>query len=144
MREPILTGIRKVTRKIHGAMSATVPLALSVFAMSANADPLQIVGYSGYLGEWELTAAVTQEGSSADVRYSGAPLMKHVGLYTQEGPEEKSGKIRIRMPPSSSQLEATLWIDGVECSYKGILADFYSGNMNCTGRAAVPLKLWVK
>ncbi len=144
MREPILTGIRKVTRKIHGAMSATVPLALSVFAMSANADPLQIVGYSGYLGEWELTAAVTQEGSSADVRYSGAPLMKHVGLCTQEGPEEKSGKIRIRMPPSSSQLEATLWIDGVECSYKGILADFYSGNMNCTGRAAVPLKLWVK
>ena len=144
MREPILTGIRKVTRKIHGAMSATVPLALSVFAMSANADPLQIVGYSGYLGEWELTAAVTQEGSSADVRYSGAPLMKQVGLCTQEGPEEKSGKIRIRMPPSSSQLEATLWIDGVECSYKGILADFYSGNMNCTGRAAVPLKLWVK
>jgi hypothetical protein len=70
--------------------------------------------------------------------------MKHVGLCTQEGPEEKSGKIRIRMPPSSSQLEATLWIDGVECSYKGILADFYSGNMNCTGRAAVPLKLWVK
>jgi hypothetical protein len=125
-------------------MSATVPLALTVLATSASADPLQIVGYSGYLGEWELTAAVTQEGSSADVRYSGALLMKHVGLCTQEGPEEKSGKIRIRMPPLSSQLEAMLWIDGVECSYKGILADFYSGNMNCTGRAAVPLKLWVK
>jgi hypothetical protein len=129
---------------MHGAMSVIVPLALSVFATSANADSLQIVGYSGYLGEWELTATVTQEGSSADNRYSGALLMKHVGLCTQEGPEEKSGKIRIQMPLSSSQLEATLWADGVECSYKGILTDFYSGNMNCTGRAAVPLKLWVK
>jgi hypothetical protein len=70
--------------------------------------------------------------------------MKHVGLCTQEGPEEKSGKIRIRMPASSSQLEATLWVDRAECSYRGVLTDFYSGNMNCTGRETVPLKLWVK
>ena len=136
-------------RKVHGALAVTASLALSVLVTSANAEPLQIIGYSGYLGEWELTAAVTPEGSSADNRYSGALQMKHVGLCTQEGPEEKSGKIRIRMSPSSSQpassqLEATLWIDGVECSYKGILADFYSGSMNCAGRAAVPLKLWVK
>ncbi len=144
MREPISIRIRKITRKIRGAMSVTVPLALSVFVTSANADPLQIVGYSGYLGEWELTATVTEEGSSADNRYSGVLQMKHVGLCTQEGPEEKSGKIRIRLPPSSSQLDATLWVDGVECSYKGFLADFYSGNMNCTGQAGVPLKLWVK
>ena len=144
MREPISTRIRKVTRKIRGAMSVTVPLALGVLVTSANAEPLQIFGYSGDLGEWELTAAVTPEGSSADTRYSGVLQMKHVGLCTQEGPEEKSGKIRIRLPPSSSQLEATLWVDGVECSYKGILADFYSGNMNCTGQTGVPLKLWVK
>jgi hypothetical protein len=144
MREPISTSIRKVTRKMHRALSVTAPLALSVLVTSANADPLQIIGYSGYLGEWELTAAVTPDGSSADNRYSGALQMKHVGLCTQDGPEEKSGKIRIRMPPSSSQLEATLSVDGVECSYKGILTDFYSGNLNCAGQTAVPLKLWVK
>ena len=50
MRELISTGIRKVTQKIHGAMSVTVPLALSVLVTSANADPLQIIGYSSYLG----------------------------------------------------------------------------------------------
>ena len=44
--------------------------------------------------------------------------MKHVGLCTQDGPEEKSGKILIRMPPSASPLEATLWVDGAECSYR--------------------------
>jgi hypothetical protein len=144
MRAPIWTGIRKVTRKTCDAMSVTVPLALSVLVTSANADSLQIVGYSGYLGEWELTASVTEEGSSADKRYSGALLMKHVGLCTQEGPEEKSGEISIRMPRSSSQIEATLWVDSVECSYRGILTDFYSDSMTCTGREAVPLKLWLK
>jgi len=141
MHELISTGIRKVTRNIHSAMSVIVPLALNVLVTSANADSLQIVGYSGHLGEWELTAAVTEESSSADKRYSGALLMKHVGLCTQEGPEEKTGKISIRMP--GPELEGTLWVDGAECSYRGILTDFYSGSMNCTGREAVPLKLWV-
>lgn len=144
MRARISASNRNLTRKILGAMLVTVPLALGVLVIPADADPLQIVGYSGYLGEWELTATVTEESSSADKRYSGALLMKHVGLCSQDGPEEKSGKISIRMPNSSSQLEAVLWVDGVECSYRGISTDFYSGSMNCTGRAAVPLKLWVK
>lgn len=144
MRAPISTGIRKVPRKTHGATSVMVPLALSVLVTPANADLLQIVGYLGYLGEWELTASITEEGSSADKRYSGALLMKHVGLCTQDGPEEKTGKISVRMPRSSSQLEATLWVDSAECSYRGILTDFYSGSMTCTGREAVPLKLWLK
>jgi hypothetical protein len=143
MRAPISTG-NKVSHKMHGAILVMAPLALTMLAVCANADPLQIVGYSGYLGEWELTATVTEESSSADKRYSGALLMKHVGICTQEGPEEKNGKISIRMPRSSSNLEATLWIDGVECSYRGISSDFYNGSMSCSGRPAVPLKLWVK
>jgi hypothetical protein len=144
MREPISTGIRKVALKMLSVKSMTVLLLLGMLVTSANADPLQIFGYSGDLGEWELTAAVTPEGSSADNQFSGALLMKHVGLCTQEGPEEKTGKIRIRMLPSSSQLEARLWVDGSECSYRGVLTDFYIGRLNCTGQKTVPLKLWVK
>jgi hypothetical protein len=144
MRALILMRISKLKRKLHFAMWLTAPLWVGVLTTSADADSLQIVGYSGHLGEWELTATVTEESSSADKRYSGALLMKHVGLCTQDGPEEKSGHISIRMPKSSSQLEATLRLDGVECSYRGIAKDFYSGTMNCTGREAVPLKLWVQ
>ena len=47
MREPISTGIRKVALKMHSAISMTVPLLLGMLVTSANADPLQIVGYSG-------------------------------------------------------------------------------------------------
>jgi hypothetical protein len=144
MRAPISTGIREATRKTRAAIWAACVLAFGLLATTARADPLQIVGYAGYLGEWELTATVTEEGSSAPAQYSGALSMKHVGLCSQEGPEEKAGRMQIRMASSSARLQATLWLDGLECSYTGIRNDFYSGTMNCAGRETVPLKLWVK
>ena len=123
---------------------ALLPLLLSLIAAPATADSLQIVGYSGYLGEWELTATVKQDGSAAPKGYSGPFSMKHVGLCTQDGPEERSGEIRVQMSPSSSRVDATLLVDGVECGYQGVLSDFYSGTMKCSGRESVPLKLWIK
>jgi hypothetical protein len=123
---------------------AVLLLALILLATPAGADPLQLVGYSGYLGEWELTATMTADGSTTPNGYSGPLSIKHVGLCTQDGPEEKSGKIRVQMMPSESRIEATLWVDGVECSYQGILSDFYTGIMDCSGRERVPLKLWIK
>jgi hypothetical protein len=118
-------------------------LALILPAAPAAADALQLVGYSGYLGEWELTAAQTEDGSTTPKGYSGPLSMKHVGLCTQDGPEEKSGKIRVEMVPSESRIKATLWVDGVECGYQGVLSDFYTGTMDCSGRERVPLKLWI-
>jgi len=112
--------------------------------LPAAAASLEIVGYSGLLGEWELTATVTEDGSDTPKNYSGPLSMKHVGLCTQDGPEEKSGNLRVQMLPSSPQMEATLLMDGVECRYRGVLSDFYSGTMSCPGREAVPLKLWIK
>lgn len=135
---------RNIARKTHVALSAILLLAWSLPATSAKADSLQILGYSGYLGEWELTATVAEEGSSAARQYSGPLSMKHVGLCTQDGPEERTGKIHIRMAPSSARLQATLWVDGLECDYTGNLTDVYSGTMSCPGREAVPLKVWVK
>ena len=68
--------------------------------------------------------------------------MTHVGICTQDGPEQKTGEIRLRL--SGVRLSATLLLAGVECTYSGQLSDFYSGTMICPGRPGVPLKLWVK
>jgi hypothetical protein len=130
--------------KAGSAAARAALLALILPATPAGAEPLQLVGYSGYLGEWELTAALTEDGSTTPKEYSGPLSMKHVGLCTQDGPEEKSGKIRIRMMPSESRIRATLWVDGVECGYQGVLSDFYTGTMDCSGQERVPLKLWIK
>lgn len=121
-----------------------LPVILGILATPASAQSLQIVGYSGYLGEWELTATVTETTSGHIKEYSGPLTMKHVGVCTQDGPEEKTGEMRLRIIASSSQLSATLSVAGTECSYSGRLSGAYTGTMNCPDRQSVPLKLWVR
>ena len=108
----------------------------------AGAEPLQIFGYAGVLGEWELTANVT--GNEATKEFSGPFTMTHVGICTVDGPEEKRGEIRFRLLETSSRIRATFLIDGAECTYNAGMSEFFAGTMNCPNRPAVPLKLWVK
>ena len=127
-----------------------LPIVLGILPTLASAQPLQVTGYSGYLGEWELTATVTETASGPTKEYSGPLTMRHVGLCTQDGPEEKTGEMRLQLSTSSSQLNATFSVAGVECTYSGRLSDSYTGTVDCTGtmdcpdRQAVPLKLWVR
>jgi hypothetical protein len=119
-----------------------LPIILVVLTVPVEAESLDVVGYSGFLGEWEISATVTAN-SERPMEYDGPLTMKHVGLCTQDGPEEKTGDIRLRMSPPS-QLEATLSVANIQCSYHGRLSDFYSGTLICPDREAVPLKLWLK
>jgi hypothetical protein len=122
-----------------------LPIMMGALATPAGAaPPLQVIGYSGYLGEWELTATVMEAVPGSTTEYSGPLTMRHVGICTQDGPEEKTGTLRFRISAPSSRLNATLSVAGVECTYSGRLSDSYSGTMNCSDRPGVPLKLWVK
>ena len=121
------------------------PIILSVLATPGGAaQPLQVIGYSGHLGEWELTATVIETVGGSAPEYAGPLTLKHVGICTQNGPEEKMGALRLRILAASSRLNATLSVAGVECTYSGQLSDSYTGTMNCPGRQGVPLRLWVK
>ena len=119
-------------------------IVLGVVATPAGAaSPLQVIGYFGHLGEWELSATVETVPDST-TEYAGPLTMRHVGICTRDGPEEKAGTLRFRMSPSSPRLNATLSVAGVECTYSGQLSDSYIGTMNCSDRQRALLKLWVK
>ena len=118
--------------------------ALGALAVPAQAESLQVVGYAGLLGEWELTATVTEKARLGAREFSGPLSMKHVGICTQDGPEQKTGEIRFQISENSSQLDATLLVEGLECAYSARSSNHYSGLMACPGRAAVPLKLWLR
>ena len=60
--------------------------------------------------------------------------MKHVGICTQDGPEEKTGEIRFQISALSSRLDATLLVEGIACSYSAGPSDPYSGMMACADR----------
>ena len=117
-------------------------IMLGALATPAQAQSRQVIGYAGVLGEWELTATVTENSSRRSKEFSGPLTMKHTGVCTQDGAEEKTGELRFQL--SSSRLTATLLVAGVACTYSGKLSDSYSGMMNCPDRSAVPLRLWVK
>ena len=119
-------------------------IVLGALATPAQAQSLQVIGYAGYLGEWEWTATVTEKVSGRTKEYSGPLTMTHVGICTQDGPEQKTGEMRFQISGSSSRMRATLLVDGVECTYSGRLSDSYTGMMTCPDRRAVPLTLWVK
>jgi hypothetical protein len=114
-------------------------IVLGALATPAQAQSHQVIGYAGVLGEWELTATVTEARAG---ELSGPVTITHVGICTQDEPERKSGEIRFQM--SSSQLSAKLSLAGVECTYSAQLSDAYKGQMNCPDRPALPLTLWVR
>jgi len=126
------------------AVRALVALIVGALSVPAHAETRQVIGYAGVLGEWELTATVTENASWLSREFSGPLTMKHTGVCTRDGPEEKAGEMRFQISALSSQLNATLSVDGVSCSYSAKLSDFYSGMMTCPDRPAVPLRLWVK
>src|ERR1700722_575271 len=70
-------------------------LVLGALGAPAQAQSLEGIGYSGYLGEWELTATVTEKTSGWTREYSGPLTMRHIGLCTQDGPEERAGEMRL-------------------------------------------------
>ena len=134
----------RLARYEKAVVRALLLLLAGALAAPAQAQSLQVVGYAGVLGEWELTATVTERARLLGKEFSGPLSMKHVGICTQDGPEEKTGEIRFQISALSSQLDATLLVEGVSCTYSARSSEPYSGLMACPDREAVPLKLWVK
>ena len=85
-------------------------------------------------------AADVSEGTAGE--FSGLATMTHVGLCTQDGPEQKSGDIRLRI--SAARLNATLSLAGIECTYSASLSDAYKGQLSCPGLPAQLLTLWLR
>ena len=106
---------------------------------------MEFLGQAGVLGEWELTGNLTEGGSGPRKAFSGPLKMKHVGICTQDGPEERAGEIRLQLADGSeSRVTADLVLDDVRCTYSARKMHAYEGTLSCTGRSPVPLLVWLK
>jgi hypothetical protein len=110
-------------------------------AAASSARALELIGQAGVLGEWELTASVAATDSKQE--YAGPITLTHTGICTVDGPETRSGEIKLQLA-GASRLKATLTIDGNPCTYSATKSDAYVGTMSCRDRRDVPLRLWVK
>jgi hypothetical protein len=114
----------------------------TALAPNAHAQALNVSGQMGVLGEWELSAKLSREPASGNRQFSGPLTLKHVGICSQEGPQEKAGTAQLQLM-SASRVVASFVIDGVTCIYRGRKSDTYSGLMSCPGKSEVPILLWI-
>ncbi|MCP1829602.1 MULTISPECIES: hypothetical protein [Bradyrhizobium] len=105
---------------------------------------MEILGQAGVLGEWELTGHLTESAPDAPRQFSGPLKMKHVGICTQDGPDERAGEIKLQITGADSQVTAELVLDGAPCTYSARKTRNYEGTLSCEGRAPVPLLVWLK
>jgi len=103
---------------------------------------MEFLGQAGVLGEWELTGNLTEGEQRKE--FSGPLKMRHVGICTPDGPEERAGEISLQLVGRSEMLTARLVLDGVLCTYSARQTHAYEGTMACAGRAPVPLVVWLK
>jgi len=89
-------------------------IAQSVVGVS-RLGATELLGQAGVLGEWELTGNLTESGQSME--FFGPLKMKHVGIGTGDGPEERAGEISLQLASRSESLTARLVLDGSPCTY---------------------------
>jgi hypothetical protein len=131
------------TMRRDGGAALLGAIALCLFDVP-RLGALELLGQAGVLGEWELTANLTEGRSGSQKEFSGPLKMKHVGICTQDGPEERAGEIRLQLAGAESQVTAELVLDGARCTYSARKTHAYEGTLSCAGRTPVPLLVWLK
>lgn len=134
----LINSVRAVALAAAAAGASVVVLrAAPVVPQSA-----EVTAISGHTGEWEMTANLSREG---DTRALAGPMrMKHVGWCSTDGPEERTGHLRISFARFSSRIDARLNVAGVDCTYSASLTDAYEGTMTCPDRKPMPMIVWLR
>lgn len=120
--------------------AAAATMVLIALTKSAGAQTRTVGGQAGVLGEWELSATLTEQPKGGG-RWVGPLSMKHIGFCSVDGPEEKIGELRLLTPGPSGDVTATILVDGDVCTFIGKLKDDYDGVMTCPDRRGVRITL---
>jgi hypothetical protein len=108
-------------------------------AGSVMAQSYSVNGQVGYLGEWEMKANLAKTITSSGVSYDGPVTLRHVGLCSVNGPEEKSGVVRLMVSRKTSAVEGTLAMKDDACRIAASASKPHSGLLNCRDGQGVPI-----
>jgi hypothetical protein len=127
-------------------MMRIVPIAMMACVITAavDAEPYGASGQVGYLQEWELKASLARTVSGGRIEYSGPVTLRHVGLCSVNGVEEKSGKLRLTMSRAPGAAEGTLALEGDSCRITATQAPSYSGLLTCRNGQGVPISFAIE
>ena len=111
---------------------------------TAAAQTYSASGQAGYLQEWEMKASLTKTVTSGGADYDGPVTLRHVGLCSVNGVEEKSGTVQLKVSRRTSAIEGTLAMSDDSCRIVASASPPYSGLMNCRDGQGVPIKFSIE
>src|ERR1700674_2259018 len=118
----------------HVVMRALISaIWISAGAGSAMAQSYSVSGQVGYLQEWEMKANLAKTITSSGVSYDGPVTLRHVGLCSVNGVEEKSGAVRLTV------LRRALSLKDDTCRIAASASKPHSGLLNCRDGQGVPI-----
>jgi hypothetical protein len=85
--------------------------------------------------EGKLAKTITGSG----VSYDGPVTLRHVGLCSVNGVEEKSGVVRLTVSRRASSVEGTLSLKDDTCRIAASASKPHSGLLNCRDGQGVPI-----
>src|ERR1700692_3295134 len=118
-------------------MRALVSAILVCAAAPALAQSYSASGQVGFLQEWELKASLAKAPAGTVEDFFGPVTLRHVGLCSVNGVEEKSGTLRLSV--SRSGVEGTLAMEDDSCRIAAVAAPSYSGLLRCRNGEGVPI-----
>jgi hypothetical protein len=108
-------------------------------AGSTMAQSYSVNGQVGYLQEWEMKANLAKTITDSGVNYDGPVTLRHVGLCSVNGLEEKSGVVRLTVSRRTSAVEGTLAMKDDTCRIVASASKSHSGLLNCRDGQGVPI-----
>jgi hypothetical protein len=114
-------------------------ILIGAAAGSAMAQSYSVSGHAGYLQEWEMKANLAKTITSGGVSYDGPVTLRHVGLCSINGVEEKSGVVRLTVSRRTSAVEGTLTLKDDACRIAASTSKPHSGLLNCRDGQGVPI-----
>ena len=113
-------------------------------APAALAQSHSVSGKVGYLQEWEMKASLARKVTSSGEDFSGPVTLRHVGLCSVNGVEEKSGTVRLTVPARGSAVEGTLAMKDDNCRITASASKSFSGVLNCRDGQGVPINFSIE
>jgi hypothetical protein len=129
---------QRSTKPVTRALASVIWIGAG--AGSVLAQSYSINGQIGYLQEWEMKADLARTTTASGVSYDGPVTLRHIGLCSVNGPEEKSGVVRLTVSRKTSAVEGTLTMADDTCRIAASASKPHSGLLNCRDGQGVPIQ----
>jgi hypothetical protein len=130
---------RLLMRELIAACTALAGTAGAALAQSYSAK-----GHVGYLQEWEIKGSLAKTATHFGTTYTGPVTLRHVGLCSINGVEEKSGTLEVKVSSWTSHVEGTLVMPDDDCRVVASASQGYSGLLSCRTGQGIPIKFSIE